>query len=37
MFKSDTETFESPLYQAKIQELLLKAAEEHHGGQEEGE
>ena len=29
-----TETLESPLYQTKIQELLLKAAEEQSGGGE---
>ena len=28
-----TETFDSPLYQSKIQDILLKAAEETQGGQ----
>ncbi len=31
-----TETLESPLYQAKIQELLLKAAETKAGGEKKG-
>ncbi|WP_175986386.1 spore germination lipoprotein GerD [Bacillus sp. Marseille-Q1617] len=30
------ETFESPLFKAKIQDILLKAAEEAGGGKEEG-
>jgi spore germination protein D len=31
-----TETFESPLFKAKIQDLLLKAAEEVKGGEQQG-
>lgn len=30
-----TETFDSPLYQSKIQDILLKAAEETQGGQKQ--
>jgi spore germination protein D len=30
-----TETFESPLFKAKLQELLLKGASEMQGGQKE--
>jgi spore germination protein D len=32
-----TETFESPLYKAKIQDLLIKAVEDMQGGKKQGE